>query len=474
MMNDVHRDFLSLLGWEGDELEAALPDWINTARFLRLTDRDVRMATEDWIPNYWNISLKGVRMCIAACIKEAMETAKMRQYMDEGRKVLFSTMPSSPVCISANKLAGGERMHISHPYFIATSVWGAFFNKGADSLFCNSCMDQGCHHCVMNTIRADSLLQGMIPKPTVTWNWGLQCNEGPKTDEMVFSLENEEWDNVLTTMPHDAPIGYIEAEDPERVHYLSEELRASQEKVTSLTGIEVADEHLRRALDDYMSYLRRIERLTDLVMNADPQPLTGNELALFGICMEAAFDTGLDGLNEAIDTVTAEVEQLISEGRGVLPKGAPKLACHFSPLNIPWIDKAFRDNGVNLTLGRMFPPASFLMRCVDDSDGFTMAARMCLSVPNTVNMLDEAKMVAEQLKMYSVDGALYGFFAFDRWIGALEKTMIRVVEDYTSVPHFYLEGDFWNSGRFSLEDRISMIRSICNCLKISGLAGRQV
>ena len=246
------------------------------------------------------------------------------------------------------------------------------------------------------------------------------------------------------------------------------------QRVTSLTGIEVADEHLRRALDDYMSYLRRIERLTDLVMNADPQPLTGNELALFGICMEAAFDTGLDGLNEAIDTVAAEVEQLISEGRGVLPKGAPKLACHFSPLNIPWIDKAFRDNGVNLTLGRMFPPASFLMRCVDDSDGFTMAARMCLSVPNTVNMLDEAKMVAEQLKMYSVDGALYGFFAFDRWIGALEKTMIRVVEDYTSVPHFYLEGDFWNSGRFSLEDRISMIRSICNCLKISGLAGRQV
>lgn len=95
---------------------------------------------------------------------------------------------------------------------------------------------------------------------------------------------------------------------------------------------------------------------------------------------------------------------------------------------------------------------------------------MCLSVPNTVNMLDEARMVTEQLQVYEVDGVLYGFFSFDRWIGALEKTMIRVVEEKTSIPHFYLEAEFWNSGRYSPEDRLSMIRSICNCLKITGIA----
>ena len=68
-----------------------------------------------------------------------------------------------------------------------------------------------------------------------------------------------------------------------------------------------------------------------------------------------------------------------------------------------------------------------------------------------------------------MDGALYGFFAFDRWIGALEKTMIREAEERTGIPHFYLEGDFWNGARFSM-DRMSTIRSICSCLKISGIS----
>ena len=48
--------------------------------------------------------------------------------------------------------------------------------------------------------------------------------------------------------------------------------------------------------------------------------------------------------------------------------------------------------------------------------------------------------------------------------------VFRVVEEKTSIPHFYLEAEFWNSGRYSPEDRLSMIRSICNCLKITGIA----
>ena len=470
MSDGIHRKFLETLGWTGQELEEFLPDWLNTARFLHLTDEDVRRAVEEWIPAYWNISLSGVRKSIAACIREAADTAKMGAYMREGKKVLYSTMPSCPVCITANKLAGEGRLEISYPYFIVTSVLGAFFNKSTDQLFNGSCMDPNCHHCGMNCMRADSVMSGTIPKPTVTWNWGLQCNESRKTDEMIFTLGKAEWDNVLTTIPHDAPLGDSEADDDERVEYLKEEIRVSQEEVTQHTGIEVREEHLRAAVSEYMSYLKRIEHLTDLVMNADPQPLTGNELALMGICMESAFNTGLGWLNDAIDTAIAEVEELIREGRGVLPKGAPKLACHFNPLNIPWIEKTFRDNGVNLTLGRMFPPASFLIRRIDENDIYTSTARMCLSVPNTVNMLDEARMVTEQLQVYAVDGVLYGFFSFDRWIGALEKAMIRVVEEKTSIPHFYLEAEFWNSGRYSPEDRLSMIRSICNCGKLTGRA----
>ena len=126
MSDGIHRKFLETLGWTGQELEEFLPDWLNTARFLHLTDEDVRRAVEEWIPAYWNISLSGVRKSIAACIREAADTAKMGAYMREGKKVLYSTMPSCPVCITANKLAGEVRLELSYPYIILQSNLGVF------------------------------------------------------------------------------------------------------------------------------------------------------------------------------------------------------------------------------------------------------------------------------------------------------------------------------------------------------------
>ena len=92
MSDGIHRKFLETLGWTGQELEEFLPDWLNTARFLHLTDEDVRRAVEEWIPAYWNISLSGVRKSIAACIREAADTAKMGAYMREGKKVLYLSL----------------------------------------------------------------------------------------------------------------------------------------------------------------------------------------------------------------------------------------------------------------------------------------------------------------------------------------------------------------------------------------------
>ena len=469
MTSDVHRKLLELLGLKGEELETFLPEWRKAAEFLHLSDSDVAFACERWLPTYWDMSLEGTRKCIVAVLREAAAMSHTAEYMAAGEKVIYSTMPSAAVCVYANRLAGKGKVHIFYPYFIIATVWTAFFGRELDARFNGSGMDPACQHCAMNCLRADSTIKGMITPPTVIWNWGLQCDEAPKTDEMLKRLENAEWKSVLTTLPHDAPLGMDESDDPERVAYLAEEMRVAQSQVTAYTGVEVTDEHMAAAMEEQLGYLRRVEHLTDLVMNSDPVPMYGNDLTLFTLCMECAFDTGYKYINDALDTTIAEVEQRISEGRGVLPKGSPKLACHFSPLNVPWIDKTFRDNGVNLTLGRMFPPASKLINCVKP-DAYLSAASMCLEAPNNVNMLDEVRMTCDQLTSYPVDGALYGFFAFDRWIGALEKIMIREAEERTGIPHFYLEGDFWNGARFSLEDKLTTIRGICSCLKISGLS----
>lgn len=469
MSVSAHTRFLKMLGWEGEELERFLPQWIYAANYLKLDENDILRGLDYWLPTHWDISLLSTRKLIAAYIREVVELSKVSQYLQEGHKVIYTYPTSSHACVYANRIAGEGRLHVFHADFLITTINQAFFGKMTTGVDSGSCMSGRCHHCALNAARVDFSASGQMVAPTVLWSWGLQCNEASKTTEMINCLQGNEWKDVLLTIPHDAPLGSVEAEDDYRVEYLAAEIRHSQKNISEITGIEVRDEHLREAIRGYLDYMYRLDALTDLVVTADPQPLSGNELNLMGLCVQVCFDTGLEYINDALDTAIEEAKARIAQGIGVVPKGSPKLACHFQPIHLPWLDRTFMQNGVSIALGRIFTRAQWLEDAVDDDDVYKTAARHCLLCPNVVNMENEAEYAVKVLQQYHFDGALYGFYSYDRWVGALHKAMIRTVEEKTGIPHYYLEGEFWGSESSTYEDRLPIIRSICNSLKISKL-----
>ena len=200
------------------------------------------------------------------------------------------------------------------------------------------------------------------------------------------------------------------------------------------------------------------------------EALSGGELALFGLCVETCLCIDKSYVLDALDTIIAEVRERIDRGEGFGSRVAPRLACHFNPLCAPWLDKAFRDNGVCLVQGKLFPFADkFRGYLEQEEDVYKAVARIILSIPSVMNMLDEARIIAELLTRYPVDGALYGFYSSDSWVGALQKTMVKVIEAETGVPHFYIEGDLWDLSGEAYETRLDIVRSICNYLKISNI-----
>lgn len=466
MDKGINIEFLQLLGWRSPELETFLPDWIHAAEYLNLTESDIRKALDSWLPQYWDLTLLSVRKFIMACIREVVAVSKIKEYKAKGDGILYTNSTASHVCIAANRIAGKGKLHVFYPDFIITTVLSAFFGKNPSERAGNG-QDISCVRCALNKSYAVYCTSGLLPSPTVSWNWGLHCNESGKTEELIRCMECQTGEEVYLSIPHDAELGCDESLDAERTAYLADQIREGQQRVSEITGVPVTEEHMRQAMDEYIDYMRRMEVLTDLVVTADPQPISGNELTLFGMCMQICFDTGLTYVNDALDTAILEVRDRIERGVGVLPKGAPKLACHFQPLNFPWVGKAFQDNGVNLTMGRIFPPASWLEERIDSNDMYLSAARHCLMCPDAVNMKAGADIAAKVLNLYSFDGALYGFFSNCRWIGALQKTMILDVEKNTGIPHYFIQGDFWGVDGYNLDDRLPMIRSICNSLKIA-------
>lgn len=464
----VFRDFLELLDFSDWEINSILPDWEQACSSLQLTEEDVRFATDEWLPKHWDLSLHGVRMCIGAYVRELIELSKLPEYRTRGDKILYCSMPSHPACVYANKISGGSILHISFPDYLLTTVLSAFFHKHTVLSDGDApCMNPLCGHCGMNSLHADARYKGLIAEPTVVWNWGLYCNEGPKTDEMMDGISGSHWNYVLSTMPKDYDSNIPEAEDSFRVNYLKKQLEEGQKRVSEYTGINVTEADVLAAEEQYLKYLDKVEVLTDIVCKTDPQPITGNELTIFSAPTLLAFDNGFKYLESAIDVLIGEVENRVSRSEGPLPKGAPRLACQFVPFCVPWVSTAFLESGVNLTFNTFFSLSSMQRKYFDKSDIYRSIAQQWFVTPSAVNMRNEADLVTEMLRRYPADGVLYGFFSFDRWIGGLEKTLIRVVEQQTGIPHYYLEGEFWDDDRYSLADRITRIQNISYTVKIN-------
>lgn len=465
---NAYEKFLRLLDFSEQELPEQVPLWKNACYLLGLTEEDVRFAAEEWIPTHWDLSLHGVRMCIGVYIRELIRMAQLPQLKAQGAKIIYSNVPCPAPCIYANKISGGDNLHICSPDNLMATVLNAFFHKSSVlSGYDSSCMNPMCHHCGMNRIRTDAQDTGIITEPTVLWSWGLYCNEAHKTDELIQAIRDGGWNYVLTTIPKDSAAGIAEAEDTHRVKYLAEQFKEGQRQISRYTGIEVTEAHVIAAAEEYIDYINKLENLTDMVSFADPQPISGNDLTIFGALTQVALDFGLKYLNEAMDVITEEVQQRIDAGVGPLPKGAPRLACQFVPFCVPWVNKTFFENGINLSTNTFFASASKQRKYFDRENIYYSLAQQWLCNPSAVNMQNEADLICENLEKYPLDGVLYGFFSFDRWIGSIQKTMIRIVEEKIGRPHYYLEGDFWNDERFTLEDRMDRIKGIAYKVKIN-------
>lgn len=466
-MEQISREFLELIGVSDDEINDLLPQWIKTAEWLGLTEEKVKYAVREWIPRNWNMELAGIQKCIAAYIRELIEIYRFPEYKNRGDKLVYGNIPAHPAVYHAIRIKAGSKVHIAVPEFMITTVMNSFFNERESQSDNKTILNSRCCHCGLNRIRMNARMEKSIISPDVNWGWGLYCNESSKCNEMLECLDGEmEWENIHTTFPHDAYWGEKEAYNEYRVSYLAKEIRTGQERVSAITGIEVTDEEVRQAVKEYTRYAKKVDYLNQIVGNADPQPISGNELTLFSAILPAPLNFGFFYLEDAIDILTAEVEARISKGIGILPKGAPKLGCYFTPFITPWINTAFLDNGINISVGTFLAGAMDTEQFQDD-DVYRIIARQWFLNPSAVNMGNEIELIVKILEKYNLDGMLYGFFAFDRWLGMHQKMMIPLLEEKTGIQYFYLEGDFWNDEKYSLKDRMSRIENIAYYLKVN-------
>lgn len=463
---ELNRKLLEMAGFEGEELDRFLPDWLFATEEVGLNDEDIRYAVEEYIPGNWDIQYRGVRKMIGAYLRELVEIAKTKQYKAEGKKILYGILPAVAVAFGGYKMAGGDDCYVSFPDLMMVTILNGFFHKASPYLLEAEAQGftYGCRHCPLNKMRVGALSKGVLALPDVIWSWGFNCDEGPKTDEMIRCMLNANWEYVVSRIPHDTYFGSPDDEE-ERITYLAKVLKEDMAKVSEATGIYPTEEHMKAAITAANRYTFKIGTLVALVCKSDPVPLGGNTLTQFqqGLCVP--FNLGFKYLEEALDIMIAEVREAVKNGVGVTPKGAPKVGSYFVPFCIPWVDRLFRENGVATTFSQTLTPSKSQMSPSKyNNDPYMSIAESWLKMPLGQNMGYEVASMVEKVNTNQPDGMLMGFFDFDRWLGAHQKMCADLVEKETGVPHYYMESDFWDDRDYSEEALRTRIESISQLL----------
>lgn len=467
MARDINVDFLRLTGFEEDEISRYLPEWRKAAERLGLTEEDIRFATEKRIPAHFQIELQGVRKALGCYVKEAIDLTRANEYKEKGVKIVYGILPAVLHYYYALKLAAPEKVYVSFPDLFLAVIMNGLFHKLNPYLeeAERAGISYGCRHCALNKTRYAARRMGIIPSPDISWIWGFVCDEGPKTDEFIQLYCDPEWKTCITRIPHDQPLGTVEDEVVERVEYLAAQMRDGFDFVQKVIGIKVTDEKILEVQKVWQRYAAKVAELNKL-MAADPPPLGGVEGRMFAEPLGTPYNTGIESMEKALDIIIEELKQRVAKKEGILPPGAPRLMAISVSMPIPWIARIFQENGVGLLFREMSVLTRKELTPPKYEDPYMATAETWLKRSVTVNLGYKAEQICEKLETYGIDGMVFGFFDFDRWLGSDHRILARMVEEKTGRPAFYIEGDVWDDRDYSQEALRTRIESICEIVKM--------
>lgn len=463
---EINIELLKLTGFTEEEIPEFLPEWLKATEIIGMTDENIRYAVEEYIPAHWDIEYYGIRRLMGVFLRELVEMTKTKEYKAQGMKIMYGILPSITLPFNAIKKAAKGNAYVAFPDLLLAVILNGIFHCAAPLFEAaeQANFTYGCRHCPLNKARFAGFSKGILAAPDVIWSWGLACDEGPKTDEMIQCMLGEEWNYIVSRIPHDTYFGDKEDEDEERLAYVAEVLKTDMQKVYDILGVYPTDEEMKEAIAENNRVVFKAATLTNLVGKADPVPLRGFEIPFFQLIFCTPFHHGYKYLEEALDITIKEVKQAIKEGKGVLPKGSPKIGSYFAPYALPWIDKMFMDNGVVTSMSECIAPAARAMKSKGYDDPYMSIAESWMKMELAVNAAYEVEDMCEKVVSCNLDGMYMGLFDFDRWLGAHQKMCAQLVEERTGVPHYYIEGDFWDDRDYGEEALRTRIESICQII----------
>jgi benzoyl-CoA reductase/2-hydroxyglutaryl-CoA dehydratase subunit BcrC/BadD/HgdB len=346
----MYSDFLQLCGFSPAEIEKEQSRIVKTFAIWGITVEDVKRA-EGRIKRYFDLELAGMYQIRRLWIKEFVDMTLAKA---EGKKVIYSSFPSISQ-ITAAIANMSDKVFCTIPEPIIMIVMGQYFGKLGPILEQaeKSWLPPGQAHCAYLQARLAGILGGMVAMPDLLISVGIACDQAGKTDEIVEYLKG-------------VPVVHIDScndesgdqwpyPDPRRVRYLGQELKKVAEVFRQIIGLELTEDTINQGVAEWSRLKTIIDKIKNLREKADPLPMSEkdwqNVFELGSLCSGRSVREGLD----AVNTLLKEVQELVNQGKGVLPKGAPRVINFFGSCSDPAVTEVIEKAGLASVTGGGLP-----------------------------------------------------------------------------------------------------------------------
>lgn len=397
---------------------------------------DVEFSVTTFIPNNYNIKYTGIRLALGAFLNEFIEISRLREYKKQGKKLLYGAMPARPTLYSCFCDATA-----SFPDYMLILCLNLLF---ANNTLLDISEKYGLNkHCAINKLRYSIIKSEKIPVPDVMWNWGFGCDESPKIDEVL----------EINTVRGGIPRG------EENIAFMAKTLEEGFYEVKKILKVNTSFDKA----DIFSVYGMKIKWLQDIVLNSNPQIISGNELQLFWVPMHCAFILGFEHIGRAIDTMLQEAKIAKDRKQGYIGKNALKIGGYYMPYTIPGLNEIFKRYNIATTFS--LANTIEVSKAEKNENIFYKTARQWYSVSDTQNFNIKIERMAKQIEKYSPDAVIVGFFDFDKWVGATQRVLKDSLSKKTNIPHFYFQGDFFDLRKNDMSKLEMQIETIASILK---------
>ena len=460
----MYTGLFKLCGFEPEEIERERPRIDKALKIVGIGVDDMEMA-EDRIRKYFDIELVGVRKVLGIWLKQLIDLALARE---ERKRLVYTTFPSVARLGLAAMLAS-EEVYYHAPEIVIDVVLGQIFGKINPILEAaeEHGMPPGLAMCGLNQARLGAIVNGIAPIPDVTLTAGQFCDQTPKTDELLHEVYGVP--NIFVDACIDSPWDEYPEIRPRRIQYYAGELRRAREKLQDALGFEISEETQREAIMGYGKLWWAMQQVWEL-NNNDPVPISQADLGLFYWMIACPERRALqDGL-QAIATLAREVKQRVDEGKGVVEKGAPRVAWGVSHSTDPSVTRMFEEVGLAFPISAFAwtSPTQMMKSRFTTSEERIAEAELRYGVYHSTSAV--IFRYKEICKAGDVDGLLYAYAYSCRATGFYPLIVKRAIEQELGIPVLALECDMYDTRTYSTEALRTRVETFAEMLRAKKVA----